>query len=251
MKRHALVLVAIEFGLLGALSVASVPTYAGGTAQQATGSVPLKKLAEEFREKTGTELLVDPSIANQAIVRPTIELDGDTVGNWLDAVTKKLPKGSAWAVMMLPERKGGYPYSEVASLLVLQNKMFGAVGSYNASDFELFGKRVKDSETASLIDGLSLRRHFLIAKSLQQSAVRMDPSRPGFKEDMGSAMESVMAMDPASRSEVLKTAFSALKGAMGRLAPEERTGFIASMVKEMGGTWAGLLFQQTPTPRRR
>lgn len=148
---------------VGALAL-SAPTVARAQAGQAQGNVVktnkvlVRGLAQQLSEESGLLVLADSSVSTQETSAWTEPISAATLEATLDAVVKKLPRGTAWAKVYLPTPEPGKRYTgdAVMAMVQAQKGLVGRKPDAQPGTVEILGRAYPEADAAAAIKALNL-----------------------------------------------------------------------------------------------
>jgi hypothetical protein len=136
------------------------------SAQQQTPTVQkpsLNFLLGKLPKAVGGNIYADTSSGNAKVDVQGIDLATSSAEDLLDALVKKLPKGTVWVKVFVPKtdakRMNG---DSLAAFVFAQSNLIGKVGEIKKGYTEILGQQIPDDQAADLLKTLNLSPCYVI-----------------------------------------------------------------------------------------
>ncbi len=122
-------------------------------AQKPSLNIVLSKL----HKSVGANIYADTSTGNAKVDVGGLDLTTTATEDVLDALVKKLPKGTVWVKVNVPKTDAKRMTGDtLAAFVFAQSNLFGKVGEIKKGFTEILGQQVPDEQAAELIKSLNL-----------------------------------------------------------------------------------------------
>ena len=154
--------------LLGGMLVPAVNPISNkvtNTQQQAPAvqKPSLNFLLSKLPKSVGANIYADTSTGNAKVDVGGLDLTTTATEDLLDALVKKLPKGTVWVKVNVPKTDAKRMTGDtLAAFVFAQSNLFGKVGEIKKGFTEILGQQVPDEQAAELINTLSLTPCYVI-----------------------------------------------------------------------------------------
>lgn len=148
------------------LSMSGDSNRVPSSAQQQTPAVQkptLNFLLGKLPKAIGGNIYADTSSGNAKVDVQSIDLATTSAEDVLDALVKKLPKGTVWVKVFVPKadakRMNG---DSLAAFVFAQSNLIGKVGEIKKGYTEILGQQIPDDQAADLLKTLNLSPYYVI-----------------------------------------------------------------------------------------
>jgi hypothetical protein len=149
-----------------ALPMSGPSSLVTASAQQQTPAVQkpsLNFLLGKLPKAIGGNIYADTSSGNAKVDVQGIDLATSNAEDLLDALVKKLPKGTVWVKVFVPKtdakRMNG---DSLAAFVFAQSNLIGKVGEIKKGYTEVLGQQIPDDQAADLLKTLNLSPYYVI-----------------------------------------------------------------------------------------
>ena len=134
--------------------------------QQATPAVQKPSLSfvlSKLPKSIGSTIFADTASANAKLDVTGIDLGGADVEELLDALVKKLPKGTVWVRVNVPKADSKRLTGDnLAAFVFAQSNLIGKVGEIKKGFTEILGQQIPDEQALELVKTLNLSTYYVI-----------------------------------------------------------------------------------------
>ncbi len=123
----------------------------------------LNIVLSKLPKSVGANIYADTSTGNAKVDVGGLDLTTTATEDVLDALVKKLPKGTVWVKVNVPKTDAKRTTGDtLAAFVFAQSNLFGKVGEIKKGFTEILGQQVPDEQAAELIKSLSLISCYVI-----------------------------------------------------------------------------------------
>lgn len=123
----------------------------------------LNIVLSKLPKSVGANIYADTSTGNAKVDVGGLDLTTTATEDVLDALVKKLPKGTVWVKVNVPKTDAKRMTGDtLAAFVFAQSNLFGKVGEIKKGFTEILGQQVPDEQAAELIKSLSLISCYVI-----------------------------------------------------------------------------------------
>jgi hypothetical protein len=117
----------------------------------------LNIVLSKLPKSVGANIYADTSTGNAKVDVGGLDLTTTATEDVLDALVKKLPKGTVWVKVNVPKTDAKRMTGDtLAAFVFAQSNLFGKVGEIKKGFTEILGQQVPDEQAAELIKSLNL-----------------------------------------------------------------------------------------------
>ena len=117
----------------------------------------LNFVLSKLPKSVSANIYADASTGNAKVDVGGVDLTATATEDLLDALVKKLPKGTVWVKVNVPKTDAKRMTGDtLAAFVFAQSNLFGKVGEIKKGFTEILGQQVPDEQAAELIKSLSL-----------------------------------------------------------------------------------------------
>ena len=210
----------------------------------ARASQPVEVLLKDMSKDTSITVVADSSVAPIVVSLPAetvASVTPDTLEASLTNITRRLPAGTQWVKLMLPELPGSRTYKgdDVADYALAQARLFGNIGAPPPPGrVEIMGQKIGTSEAAPVLSALNLKPVYVVINAAARASGAAMPSGNWSKltpdQQKSYAMkqaEAIKNMSPAQRTEMMQQQRAVMGAYFQSMSPDERR----QMFQSMGG----------------
>lgn len=123
----------------------------------------LNFLLSKLPKSIGTNIYADTSTGNAKVDVGGLDLTTTASEDLLDALVKKLPKGTVWVKVNVPKADAKRMTGDtLAAFVFAQSNLFGKVGEIKRGFTEILGQQVPDEQAVEIIKSLNLISCYVI-----------------------------------------------------------------------------------------